>query len=119
MTLEDIEKDHPALLLDCFDLAPPPGWVGTVAASLGRLDALREAMPGLRVLQVKSKFGGLRIYTNHDGDSRVDAIVRAAEETCAATCEICAAPDAAPRTIRGWCWTTCEQCANERDRNSL
>ena len=59
MTPEDIEKAHPALLLDCFELAPPPGWVATVAASLGRLDALREDIPELRVHQVKSKFGGL------------------------------------------------------------
>lgn len=43
---------------------------------------------GIKILQVKEKFGGLRFYTETNTEE-LDELIRQAEEKCSYTCEEC------------------------------
>lgn len=86
--LERFEPGTPAVL-ECGT-----GWYGLIV----QMDrALRRLRAELRYCQVKEKFGELRVYTTHDGDSLVDQAVDAAVAVASRTCEICGS-DGALRT---------------------
>jgi len=64
---------------------------------------------GGNILQVKEKFGGLRIYT-HGGDyEAIDAAVRDAERKASTTCEHCGAPGVLRHSDNGYLFTACER----------
>lgn len=90
--------------IDCGD-----GWHGILL----RLHAdLMQAAPDIRYVQVKEKFAELRVYTDHDGDPAVDALIAAAEQESRRTCERCGAAGRARRHLRsGWYRTLCDGCA--------
>jgi Zn finger protein HypA/HybF involved in hydrogenase expression len=74
---------------------------------------------GAQILQVKEKFGGLRIYFQVDEDtSSVDVydkcneIVRLAEEKAAITCEDCGQPGSMT-TNRSFYRTLCPECIDK------
>lgn len=94
------------LLSECYDYGLPSGWVSRVEQALDELCDL--GLKGLRVVQVKEKFGGLRIYANGVNDD-VNRIIQAAEHDCWDICEDCGAP-AQAREIRGWMVTLCKAC---------
>jgi hypothetical protein len=58
------------------------------------------------VLQIKEKFGLLRIYLSHSNDA-VDAIIARAEERSAMICEDCGSPGRLRRRD-GWMRTLCD-----------
>jgi len=85
------------------DLAVGDGWLPL----LGRLgEQLREITPMPRLLQVKEKFGGARIYTEGPPVPEVEALIRAAEEEAARTCENCGQPGVL-RVRNYWYRTLC------------
>lgn len=59
--------------------------------------------------QIKSKFGGLRLYMSHYTDE-IDAVIAEAEAVSRVTCESCGAPGA-QRSNGGWVFTRCGTCA--------
>lgn len=65
---------------------------------------------GFEIIQVKEKFGTLRVYTNWSTSKIEDAIIRAEEES-SVTCEICGEKG----TLRtdGWLSTMCDSCYNK------
>lgn len=73
---------------------------------------------GGNVDQVKEKFGGLRFYytpgTSYDDPQweEFDKEVKAAEEKCDETCEVCGKPGYARGG--GWIKTLCDEHANGR-----
>ncbi len=60
------------------------------------------------ILQVKEKFGGLRIYVN-DADDNIRLFIETAQLASSRTCEVCGQPG----TMRegGWIKTLCDQHA--------
>jgi hypothetical protein len=94
--------------LECGD-----GWY-TLLSDLGR------ALDGLPVsaVQVKEKFGTLRVYWSSEEDlseqtrAFIDAVVGEAEQASGATCEECGSPGS---MVRGSWWRTlcmaCEQAS--------
>lgn len=93
-----------------------PGW-HEILMNLHR--ELSVIYPYYEVLQVKEKFGGLRVYINHlDIDEpevkRLEDHIRMAEHRCAVTCEKCgAATDKGARLTRPdgyWVKTFCDMC---------
>lgn len=72
-----------------------------------------------RVVQVKEKFGGLRIYCNFDTDY-IDNIINEACRIAYETCENCGTKDnnVSTRTVYGWMTTLCEPCANKSEEES-
>lgn len=92
----------------------PPGWLPAVE----RLTDLLERIGGVRCVQVKEKFGGLRYYIEgvHGIDERekydfVHTLIHACEEACAATCLYCGKHG----TLRqgGWMRTLCDECDHD------
>jgi hypothetical protein len=66
------------------------GWNKITNTALDKLQQLN--VPGLKVVQVKEKFGHLRIYTNIAGRD-INDIVSEAENNACITCEICGCQD--------------------------
>jgi hypothetical protein len=64
------------------------------------------------VLQVKEKFGGMRVYVNDANDAIRQRIETAIQESFH-TCEVCGQPG----TLRegGWIKTLCDEHATERE----
>lgn len=81
---------------------PGDGWFGLLLEASIALEALGQ---GIVALQVKEKFGTLRLYTNVVNDES-DAIIRRAEERSARECEECGAAGI-PRD-GGWVQTLCD-----------
>lgn len=85
---------------------------------------------GVTVLQIKEKFGGLRIYVRGDRSGELGKIISAAEEASFHTCEECGEDRkdwdfdankrknrATPRTSRTsrWVRTLCDPCREKWD----
>jgi hypothetical protein len=81
------------------------GWKQIVEDLCSKLDAAR--LPALRVIQVKEKFGNLRIYLQ-GGNDQVSTLVEEAEALCARTCESCGAPGTKRQDDR--ISTLCDYC---------
>lgn len=90
----------------------PPGWIGPVE----RLTDLLERIGGIRCVQVKEKFGGLRYYVESDDETPVPperrelvyGLIHACEAACSIICLYCGAPG----RLRGggWVRTLCDSC---------
>lgn len=84
------------------------GWIPLVEQAIDEIES-----KGGFILQIKEKFGGLRIYTAGGDFDAIDTIVRDAEQKAAVMCETCGQPGKI-RTERYWLKTLCEKCNNEK-----
>jgi hypothetical protein len=97
------------------------GWIASVRAMEQELIAGDYAKRiGLRVVQIKQKFGMLRVYltTNSDGPLRdeIEKIVDRCVNLCLQTCETCGAVGENPEGVRRryvneWLRCVCYKCA--------
>ena len=94
------------------DIPIGPGWHAILTNLFDELAQLLEAAPRpFHIVQIKEKFGTLRVYLSHPTDAANAAIDRASRLS-AGTCEFCGAPS----TIRnrdGWFTTQCDPCARK------
>lgn len=79
------------------------GWRPIISPVLERLES-----DGIVIIQVKEKFGGLRIYVGPASDFHYSLIEEAAQK-CAKTCERCGEPGALDDDD-GWLRTLCRDC---------
>jgi len=93
----------------------PDGWGRWIQCGAGWypiLVRLEERLgvidPDYRVLQIKEKFGTLRLYLAGRSDELGKAAVAEAES--ARTCELCGSPGHL-RTRESWLRTVCDDCA--------
>lgn len=113
---------HPALFQQEFDgrIVTPglpqvdDGWRDLVETAVGRIAAAVAGSPGgwLRIGQIKSKFGTLRLYHFQEGLSAeavaaVEEAVELAQARSGCTCETCGAEGRLFRDA-GWYLTACE-----------
>lgn len=63
-----------------------------------------------RLLQVKEKYGTLRVYSNWETE-KIGDLIREAEEKSSRTCEVCGAPGS--RSGDFWIKTLCEKHRKE------
>lgn len=90
------------------------GWQDLVVALVAEIAARvggPQACPGLRVVQLKEKFGTLRCYIARVPEPLAGAVqdaVLAAERRSAGVCEACGAPARLRETPEGFWYTTCE-----------
>lgn len=90
-----------------------PGWHGLVQEAFVKLP------PGHIIVQVKEKFGGLRIYfeipqkpyQHGEGASEYEALLNDLEMRSLKTCEECGKPGKPGGS--GWIKTYCEECRKE------
>lgn len=76
---------------------------------------VKEVVPQIQFVQVKEKFGTLRLYTNHV-DDYIDGVINMAESMSGKTCDACGNPG----ELRGggWYYTACDYHAKESDLNN-
>ena len=83
-----------------------PGW----HPLLIELDAaLAAAAPDVRYAQIKSKWGGLRVYLESGWNKAAYQLIRDAEALALRTCEQCGAPGQMRVRMR-WYRTLCDGC---------
>jgi hypothetical protein len=84
------------------------GWSGLVTEAYDYL----ETHQNIKVIQVKEKFGGLRIYTDVY-DEEADKLIINLETRSFTICEVCGRDG----KLRGgsWCQTLCEDHADGRE----
>lgn len=89
-----------------YDVDAPFGWQPIVLSLLGQLeDHAKKAMPDLEVIQIKQKYGHLRVYVSTT-DDQVEYLIGEAEKRCASTCEVCGKEGRAS-TFGGWILVVC------------
>lgn len=121
----DILERYPAL----FGLAPGgkgltvlddgfacgAGWYPILDHLFADLSKIREedALTHLRVVEVKEKFGRLRVYVG-GGNKRVEARIGEAADEATETCEGCGGLSPGFRYHDAWYGNICDSCAQKR-----
>lgn len=77
-----------------------------------RDEVIKEERRLPKVLQVKEKFGGLRVYTS-SGTPEVHAQIRVAELLAARTCQECGSTEGVERIGGSWMRTVCPECSKQ------
>jgi Icc-related predicted phosphoesterase len=88
-----------------------PGWFPLIERTLGSLSRIArdDGLDQMRIVQVKEKYGTLRIYLSGSND-RANAVVDAAEALSARICDLCGGAVLAPPARTGWIVTRCATC---------
>jgi hypothetical protein len=93
------------------------GWEPIVDEALQKIQKLNEELDEghkIKIVQVKEKFGGLRIYTNFYTDATSE-IIEAAERQAADTCENCGSTEQVTAK-GGWIKNYCTKCHEQFER---
>lgn len=93
--------------------------MATACVGKGWYNLVKEAYDAcsrynVTILQVKEKFGGLRIYIS-GGNTTTDEIIDLVERISLKTCENCGNPGK-PRG-GGWIRTLCDNCGGNSEQN--
>jgi hypothetical protein len=83
------------------------GWDNIIETACTKIEALN--IEGLLCVQIKEKFGGLRLYCNFE-TPEVSKIIREAESLAWQTCEMCGTTENV--CLQGVSWTVnwCKDC---------
>ena len=99
-----------------------PGWFDLVDRLCFDLEALCADDLPLRVVQVKEKFGTLRVYVRPSAEgvsttllARAQALCQSAEEQSESLCEGCGAPSALHQSALRWWNTLCARCTERKE----
>lgn len=103
-------------IIDC-EITCDSGWFSLIKEVC---DHIKTENPGFKIVQIKEKFGLLRIYTEprynnkptQDAWNRLSKVVRWAEHKSAFMCEICGNVGKIDHS-RGWIKTHCSYCAEK------
>ncbi len=88
MNKSPLREQFPTLVGEHFEVWISEGWLTLVTETLGLLRQEQGNMPGLRIDEIKQKWGQLVI--NGEGFSeRANAIVDDAREKSSTICEVC------------------------------
>ena len=109
LTESDPEYDYGFTELDDM----PEGWAK--AFGLQMCEDLKDALVECndlgrwRIVQLKEKYGGLRLYDNgYKTGSRIPEVIKKYEDMSYKTCIICGKP--ATRVTTGWISPLCDEC---------
>lgn len=89
------------------------GWWPIIESCAEKLEALilqlpEEQRPDCRAVQIKEKYGSLRVYMSCQNET-MDAAIHEAAEECARICEHCGLPGTL-RCVQGWYSVQCQVC---------
>lgn len=103
--------DDPQQSLLCFGFEISEGWFNILKDLVIKLSQI-DTEKKIRFVQVKEKFGQLRIYTGGYTTETIDDLIWKAEKLSSETCENCGKPS--KNTNRnGWMSTVCVECESE------
>lgn len=95
-----------------LDLECGDGWKEILKPIFAYIDDYNKTCDDdnhINILQIKSKFGGLRFYTDKKTD-KLRELIDKAENEALVTCEICGSKENIGVTL-GWITTCCLDCA--------
>jgi ribosomal protein L37AE/L43A len=106
---KSIQEDLMAFGFECSD-----GWLPILEELFAKIDEVvkRDKVEGFKVVQVKEKFGMLRVYA-HNGNDEIQNLLRKVEKIAGMTCEDCGQPGE-NREVNGWWRTQCDTCYGKR-----
>lgn len=86
------------------------GWAPLVNRVFDKLETIKG---NVKIIQVKEKYGGLRIYTDYRNEE-LDEVIYDAEHESLEICEQCGQPG----KLRGksWYYTSCDEHAKPGDK---
>ena len=97
----------------------PEGWRKAFGNMM--MEELREVLieenflDGFRILEIKEKWGELRLYTNYHND-KIERIIKKYTTLSRNICILCGKPDT-HMTYSGWYSPVCEECHEKTDRD--
>ena len=86
------------------------GWAPLVNRVFDKLETIKGS---IKIVQVKEKWGGLRIYTDYS-NKELDKVIYDAEKESLEICEVCGKPG----KLRGktWYYTSCDEHIKPGDK---
>lgn len=104
--IQGLINKYPNLFLDArADFHVGIGWIDILDRLFAKI--YKYAGEEMYVLQIKEKFGGLRVYLS-GSEPEVEEAIREAEDEAYKTCEYCGKPGK-PGGV-GWIKTMCDEC---------
>ena len=89
------------------------GWNKLIDPIISYIDEYNKANNNhIEILQIKEKFGQLRIYVNFTS-SKLKKMIEEAEDQSFHTCEYCGSTENVGHTL-GWIKTICHKCIKEQ-----
>ena len=86
------------------------GWAPLINRVFDKLETIKGS---IKIVQVKEKWGGLRIYTDYS-NKELDKVIYDAEKESLEICEVCGKPG----KLRGktWYYTSCDEHIKPGDK---
>ena len=100
------EKSETETLM-CFGFECSDGWFDLIYRLSKDLNEMEDLPEGFEIIQVKEKFGSLRVYPNY-GNEKIYDRINQAEKEASETCEVCG--KSGELREGGWMRTLCEEC---------
>ena len=103
--------------LMAFGFECGPGWKSMIWELLNKIQNFVDEHPehrDLEVLQIKEKWGGLRVYMLYDIDE-IEDLIEEYKDRSWHTCESCGSPGETSG-INGWYQTLCEKFNRESEK---
>lgn len=91
------------------------GWHSMIIELLDKIQTIVDNNPDykdLKVVQIKEKFAGLRIYLNYEPEE-ISNLIKDYEQRSYKICEICG-NEGKERDVGHWYKTLCDECYNTR-----
>ena len=91
------------------------GWLPLLEKLFIKMNKIvkKEKLKDFRVIQVKEKYGGARIYCNCS-TNEIEDLIEKTEEESYKTCELCGSKNNVTQT-KGWISSLCGKCLEERN----
>lgn len=93
------------------------GWYDIIYLVLGRIRSQNNKGADIKLIQIKEKFGEIRIYTN-TLPVYLEGVMDFATFMSKRTCEVCGNKGEG-RSLSGWMKTLCEDHHNEYNNNKI
>ena len=94
-----------------FGIETGKGWGDVVLSFLPKLSKIvkENNIEDFRIVQIKEKFGTLRVYTRGDTSEGIKELISEMEDICDYTCDKCGSKEGKLRT-NGWVRVRCDEC---------
>lgn len=104
---------NPQKTLMVFGIETGKGWKDVILSYLPKISEIvkEKKLDNFRIVQIKEKFGSLRVYTNNSVQE-IEDIIDEMEKECSTTCETCGSKEGKFRS-NGWMRVICDECENK------